>query len=201
MPADKAERCVVGKSLTVMTEELHVKYLFEAIADDNYDAFERFFYLYREKVVVRLFRLMRSQDVATELAQRFFIMVWSQRHKLTQINNTEAYINTILSRLALNYQRNHNKETELLLKQRLSTPAYSNDTQEKLDERLLSNEVDRVVKQLPLLQRKVYEYRIFSQMDYAGIGNELRITRQTAKAYYYQAVKFIRANMEAEFNL
>ncbi|BAV07693.1 RNA polymerase sigma factor, sigma-70 family [Filimonas lacunae] len=178
-----------------MNEDVYIlKRLFQGISNGEQPAFNEFFRQYNPMVCKLLYKLTGCWDTSKDLAQHFYEDLWEKRAKLPEIANPGGYMYSTLVFMYRKYNRD--KKTATTAIQRLPQPNFTNETQERLDEREMQLRIDKAAAQLPDLQRKVYERRRYVKREYDVIAAELNITPQTAKAYYYQAVKFLRAQIE-----
>lgn len=171
--------------------------LLAAIADGNIEAFNEFFELHKERVFHAAFKMTRSAEVSEELSQEFFLKMWDKRAELVAVQNPGGYVYMSVYYMAIDYLRRKGNEARILELKRMASNDYSNDTQERVDERQLRGYIEKAAMQLPEMQQKVFKLRYHNQESYDDISAELGITRATAQSYFYQAIKFIREYIDS----
>ncbi|BAV07741.1 RNA polymerase sigma-70 factor, ECF subfamily [Filimonas lacunae] len=175
------------------------KQLLLNISENDIESFNRFFQLQKERVYDVALKMTRSHEIAQELSQDFFLKLWDRREDLTSVQNPAAYVYMSVYYMAINYLKRRGNEARILELRRMASPHYSNDTQERIDERQLRGYIDKAALLLPRLQQQVFQLRYIHQESYEAIGELLGITRGTAQSYFHLALKFIREYIDKQF--
>ncbi|OQP63739.1 hypothetical protein A3860_22630 [Niastella vici] len=171
---------------------MSVKALFEAIAQNDEQAFKMLFDLYRSRTYAVAFKLTKQAYASEEITQDVFISIWVSRAQLTHVKNAEAYIYTVIyNKISRYLKKESNQERILQLLIRNAKP-YSNETEETVfvhDQQKLLREA---VQQLSPQKKLMYELHEVQGKSYDEIAQTLHLSPHTVKSHVLQAVKFIR---------
>lgn len=170
--------------------------LFAAIAQNDIDAFTRFFHLHKQRIIEVAYKMTRTKEISEELSQEFFLKLWDKREGLDKVDNPAAYIYMSVYYMAVNHLRRRGNEARILELKRMTEKDYNDDTRQRIDERQLRKQIAEASVQLPEVQRKVFELRYQEQISYEDISTMLGITKGTAQSYFHLAIKTIRETLD-----
>jgi RNA polymerase sigma-70 factor (ECF subfamily) len=83
--------------MTVQLQELQ-----QMIAASNEAAFTQLYLLFGKKLIQFAVSLVRSKETAEELVEDVFVKLWSNRHKITGIENLTVYLYVAVKNRSLN---------------------------------------------------------------------------------------------------
>ena len=153
-----------------------------------------------------LFRMVRNQAVAEELAQEVFLRVYRSRESY----RAEAKFTTWLYRIATNLAVNHARDTKheraaqnVYLDQpdeeTGSTPDVADD-EPTVEQNLLRDErmsaIRRHVMALPERQRMAVLMHKYQGMDYRQIGDVLKLSESATKSLLFRAYQTLRDKLK-----
>jgi RNA polymerase sigma-70 factor (ECF subfamily) len=161
---------------------------------------------YRKPIIHFMFRMVRNQAIAEELAQEVFLRVYRSR----QTYRAEARFSTWLYRIATNLGVNHARDT----KQERSAqtiyldapdpetgttpdvPDMTPSTEQNLvrDERM--NAIRQHVMALPERQRTAVLMHKYQDMDYKEIGDVLKLSESATKSLLFRAYQTLRERLK-----
>jgi RNA polymerase sigma-70 factor (ECF subfamily) len=171
---------------------MSVKALFEAIAQNNEQAFKMLFDLYRSRTYAVAFKLTKQAYASEEITQDVFISIWVSRAQLAQVNNAEAYIYTVIYNKVSRYLKKESNQERIVQLSIWNTKPYSNETEETIvvhdQQKLLS----KAVQQLSPQKKLMYELHEVQGKSYDEIASTLHLSPHTVKSHVLQAIKFIR---------
>lgn len=75
----------------------------KSIAGGDEAAFRQLFDIFFDGIVSFIFSIVRSKDMAVEIADDVFINVWKRREHILQIDNLKVYLYKAAKNAALNY--------------------------------------------------------------------------------------------------
>jgi RNA polymerase sigma-70 factor (ECF subfamily) len=161
---------------------------------------------YHRAMIHFLFRMVRNQAVAEELAQEVFLRVYRSRESY----RAEAKFTTWLYRIATNLAVNHARDTRhersaqtIYLdapdEETGTTPDVADDepsVEQKLmrDERMAA--IRKHVMALPERQRMAVLMHKYQGMDYRQIGDVLKLSESATKSLLFRAYQTLRDKLK-----
>ena len=161
---------------------------------------------YRRQIVHFMFRMVRNQAVAEEMAQEVFLRVYRAR----ETYRAEAKFTTWLYRIATNLAVNHARDTRnerLAPKVLLDEPEYDSGSMPDVADSTPSAEADMLrrermnaIKQhvmaLPERQRMAVLMHKYEEMDYKSIGTVLKLSESATKSLLFRAYQTLRDKLK-----
>jgi len=161
---------------------------------------------YHRAMIHFLFRMVRNQAVAEEMAQEVFLRVYRSRESY----RAEAKFTTWLYRIATNLAVNHARDTKhersaqtIYLdapdEETGTTPDVADDepsVEQKLmrDERMAA--IRKHVMALPERQRMAVLMHKYQGMDYRQIGDVLKLSESATKSLLFRAYQTLRDKLK-----
>jgi RNA polymerase sigma-70 factor, ECF subfamily len=161
---------------------------------------------YHRQIIHFLFRMVRNEAVAEELAQEVFLRVYRSRESY----RAEAKFSTWLYRIATNLAVNHARDTKYeRTAQTLeldapdtesgSTPEVADDDL-NVEQRMLREErmaaIRAEVTALPERQRMAVLMHKYQEMDYRQIGEVLKLSESATKSLLFRAYQTLRERLK-----
>ena len=170
------------------------------------DCFEVLMNKYKRPMIHFMFRMVRNQAVAEEMAQEVFLRVYRARESY----RAEAKFSTWLYRIATNLAVNHARDTKnerMAAKLQLDAPDEESgttpdvaDTTPTAEADLLRAERMRAIKQhvleLPERQRMAVLMHKYREMDYKQIGAVLKLSESATKSLLFRAYQTLREKLK-----
>jgi len=161
---------------------------------------------YHRAMIHFLFRMVRNQAIAEELAQEVFLRVYRSRESY----RAEAKFTTWLYRIATNLAVNHARDTKhersaqaLYLDvpdpETGTTPDVADD-EPTVEQRLMRDErmgaIRKHVMALPERQRMAVLMHKYQGMDYRQIGDVLKLSESATKSLLFRAYQTLREKLK-----
>ena len=161
---------------------------------------------YHRPIFHFLFRMVRNQAIAEELAQEVFLRVYRSR----QSYRAEARFTTWLYRIATNLAVNHARDTKHERAARTiyldapdeltgTTPDVADD-EPSVEESLLREERMKAIRThvmaLPERQRMAVLMHKYQGMDYREIGEVLKLSESATKSLLFRAYQTLRGKLK-----
>ncbi|MDE3187588.1 MAG: sigma-70 family RNA polymerase sigma factor [Acidobacteriota bacterium] len=161
---------------------------------------------YHRPIIHFLFRMVRNQAVAEELAQEVFLRVYRSRESY----RAEAKFTTWLYRIATNLAVNHARDTR---HERAAQTVYLDapdeetgatpdvaDDEPSVEQRLVRDErmaaIRAQVMALPERQRIAVLMHKYQGMDYRQIGEVLKLSESATKSLLFRAYQTLRDKLK-----
>jgi len=179
--------------------------MMRAAAGDE-SAFNYLVEKYHRPIIHFLYRMVRNEAVAEELAQEVFLRVYRSR----QSYRAEAKFTTWLYRIASNLAVNHVRDTRHeRAAQTFSLDAPDEETGARpevagdeisAEQSLLREERMRAIRAhvmaLPERQRMAVVMHKYQEMDYREIGQVLRLSESATKSLLFRAYQTLRDSLK-----
>src|SRR5579863_416982 len=162
---------------------------------------------YHRAMIHFLFRMVRNQAIAEELAQEVFLRVYRSRESY----RAEAKFTTWLYRIATNLAVNHARDTrhersaqtvylDVPDDETGTTPEVADD-EPTVEQRLLRDErmaaIRSHVMALPERQRMAVLMHKYQGMDYRQIGEVLKLSESATKSLLFRAYQTLREKLKS----
>jgi RNA polymerase sigma-70 factor, ECF subfamily len=173
----------------------------------NMAGFDYLIQKYRKPIIHFMYRMVRNQAVAEELAQEVFLRVYRSR----ETYRAEARFSTWLYRIATNLGVNYARDTR---HERTASTIYLDETDSETgttpdvadttpgaesnllrQERL--NAIREHVMALPERQRMAVLMHKYEGMDYKQIGDVLKLSESATKSLLFRAYQTLREKLKA----
>jgi RNA polymerase sigma-70 factor, ECF subfamily len=172
----------------------------------NMAGFDFLIQKYRKPIIHFMYRMVRNQAVAEELAQEVFLRVYRSR----ETYRAEARFSTWLYRIATNLGVNHARDNR---HERTASTVYLDETDSETgmtpdvadstpgaEARLLSQErlnaIRQHVMELPERQRVAVLMHKYEGLDYRQIGDVLKLSESATKSLLFRAYQTLREKLK-----
>ena len=172
----------------------------------TWTAFDVLLNKYRKPIIHFMFRMVRNQAVAEELAQEVFLRVYRSR----ETYRAEARFSTWLYRIATNLGVNQARDTK---QERSASTIYLDETDSETGttpdladttpgaesamlRRERMNAIREVVHELPERQRMAVLMHKYEEMDYKQIGDVLKLSESATKSLLFRAYQTLREKLK-----
>jgi RNA polymerase sigma-70 factor, ECF subfamily len=170
---------------------------------------EGFAYLlekYRKPIVNFMFRMVRNQSVAEELAQEVFLRVYRSRESYRAEAKFTTWLYRIATNLGVNYARDtrHERAAQNLYLDQAdpetgTTPDVA-DSRPTVELEMVRDERLRAIRQhvlaLPERQRAAVLMHKYQGMDYKQIGEILKLSESATKSLLFRAYQTLRERLK-----
>jgi len=161
---------------------------------------------YHRQIIHFLFRMVRNEAIAEELAQEAFLRVYRSRESY----RAEAKFSTWLYRIATNLAVNHARDTKHERTAQIleldapdtesgATPEVADDDP-NAEQRMLREErmaaIRSQVAALPERQRMAVLMHKYQEMDYRQIGEVLKLSESATKSLLFRAYQTLRERLK-----
>lgn len=161
---------------------------------------------YHRQIIHFLYRMVRNEAIAEELAQEVFLRVYRSRSSY----RAEAKFSTWLYRIATNLAMNHvrdSRQERAAQKVNLDEPDPETGTTPEIadqgpsvEQRLLREErmaaIRAQVTSLPERQRMAILMHKYQEMDYRQIGEVLQLSESATKSLLFRAYQTLRERLK-----
>lgn len=195
--AFKYPNLVWGKGVMPIRPHDNEYELLAKVAEGNQYAFTEIFNHYYQPLGQAMLKITESLPLAQEIIQDAFINIWLRRGTLVNIDNFSGYLFILCRNQAFATLKKLAKERKLqpVLEQELQWETELDDLDNPAEH--YRELIQKSVEKLPLQQQKIYNLSRHERLKYEEIGNLLGISPETVKTQIYNAVKFIRKDLNS----
>ena len=169
--------------LTALTDDK----LVSLYADGNNEAFDTLLNRHQNRVFTYILRIVKDSEVANDIFQDTFVKAITtiKQNRYSEAGKFGAWITRIAHNLIIDYYRQERSENlqscDLPYLDILNRKDLSEETiEDKLVTHQIHNDIKRLVKALPELQREVLVMRYYHDMSFKEIADATNVSINTA---------------------
>lgn len=164
--------------------------------EGNEIAFEKLYHLYSGRLLGYLVKLVKSEQVASELLQDVFVKIWNNRQNIDSGQSFRSYLFRITENIVFDFFRKAARDKKLQVK--LISSSYLEYTH--VEENLCLKESEKILNDiinlLPPKRRRVFQLIKIEERSYDEVSHLLSISTSTISDHIVKATKFIREQLE-----
>jgi RNA polymerase sigma-70 factor (ECF subfamily) len=161
---------------------------------------------YHRPIIHFLFRMVRNQAVAEELAQEVFLRVYRSRESYRAEAKFTTWLYRIATNLAVNYARDTRRERAVQTvyldapNEETGTRPDVADDELSVEQSLLREERMKAIRMhvmaLPERQRLAVVMHKYQGLDYREIGDVLKLSESATKSLLFRAYQTLRGKLK-----
>ena len=125
-------------------------------------------------------RYAGSTDEAADMLNEGFLKVFSNLDKYENSGSFEAWLKRVVCNAALDYRRRYDKNVEFVDIDEIQEVHLSDYNVNDAISKISSNEIVRLIQQLPPVTRMVFNMFLFEGYSHREIAQQLNITENTS---------------------
>lgn len=182
----------------LLTDSILVKFLKEGNQEVFQSIYEKFFgplFVFAKEYVI-------DPDVAHEMVQDTFMILWEKRQTLNDETYLQSYLYKITRNNCLNYlkhlkvqekYRQFTKSRKIELE--LNSAALQNSSAEKILSEELEEKINEAIDSLPPKCKQIFKLSRFEEKKYREIAEELNLSVKTVENQILKALKVLRKHL------
>lgn len=170
----------------------HEKVYVQRLSEGDAEAFHAIYYYYSPRVLAKLVSVLKSEDLAADILQDVFSIIWQKRAEIDPERSFGAFLFKISNNLVISLFRKAKRNQELvdtLLK-------ASAESQETIERWMFWKEnttwLNNAIEQLPPQRRLVFKLCKLEQKSHEEVGQLLNISRTTVNNHLVKATQSLR---------
>jgi len=171
------------------------KEILRLLQADDAETVKKLFYQYYPFLCQNIYRIVKDQAIAEDLAQDTFFKFWNKRNDLKIETSVKAY----LRRMAINeafYYLRKNKKFQKEEVSVLEFVASTNNVEEQILHQELSDKIMVAINLLPPRCQEVFKLSRFEDLTYKEIAARLDISIKTVENQMGKALKVLKASLK-----
>ena len=170
--------------------------------NDDERAFLEIYDRYKDELATHLVRLLHSSELAEEVLQDIFMMLWEKRHDMDASKSVPAYLYRSVINKSKNIFRkiaNDNRLREEFLT--YFRTANNNIVEEWMENKEIQQLLQTLLDRLPPQQKKVYMLCKLDGLSYKEVSEKLKISITTVNSHIRNANIFLKGELKNQSEL
>lgn len=169
------------------------------VSEGNEHAFRQLFNTYRSKLYTYIFKITESKETAEDTVHDVFLKLWTNKEKLTEIQNLNAYLYKMAHNHAYNGFRRMAKETLVMAELERQHGYELSDPDDKLVRKEVRKFIYEAVNKLTPQQKEVFKMSRELGMKQEEIAQRLNISIHTVKKHLTDALNYLRKEISQSY--
>lgn len=167
----------------------------KALKKGQIKEFEKIYRLYNGWVYHFICAIIKNSNIAKDLTQDVFLLIWDKRENINCDENFEGYLFKISKNMVYHYIKR-----ELLLQNYLGKREEIEDgnisyIENDLDTKFFEDHIMKLINELPEARRRIFILYWKADMSYREIATRLSISEKTVSTQVQRSIHFLRARM------
>lgn len=175
--------------------------LVTALIDDNNEAFCSLYAKYRERIFYFVLTFLKSEDIAEDICQDVFTIIWKNRKFLNPNASFQSYLYTISRNRVLNFIRDNSQKQfveDAILAEAIDS---GDDTFEKISAEELEGILYKAIDSLSDRQKEIFDMSRNQGLSHQQIANKLNISPSTVNEHITNSLKIIQKYLNRHYNI
>lgn len=168
------------------------KHLVLQLKSGSTAAFETLYHAYKLRIAGNLYRLLKSDELAEELMQEFFLKIWENRSKIDPEQSFRSYLFRVSENMVFDFFRKASRDEKL----REQLKANYIELYTHIEEGLVLKEnrmrLSEAIALLPPQRREIFILCKLEGKSYKEVSEILGISTSTINNQLLQANKFLK---------
>lgn len=170
--------------------------ILKQLKSGNKNAINELYVRYSSRLYRFAFGYLKSEEDARDVIQEVFIRLWSNRGKINEETNLEAFLFAVAKNTIISAFRKKISEKEYLEQLRFLVVKNSSDTEKQVDYTLLNEKVQQLIHSLPEQRQRIYLLSRGKGYSNKSIAEELHISLKTVEDHLTKARKYLKENLK-----
>jgi RNA polymerase sigma-70 factor (family 1) len=175
--------------------------LLEQLIAGNYGAFTNIYNRYSVAVQRFVIKILKSAELAEDITQEVFILIWTNRSKLTQVKSFKAYLFVTARNRALDSLKAAFRSEVAMSEIIHNFVAQRNITDEDLLDKEYRIFLDDVLATLPERTRHIFSLCREQGKSYEEVADVLGISRNAVKNHMVLSMKIISSSVKKDLGI
>lgn len=172
-------------------------FIVRKIKEGDIKAFEQVFRRYYSPLCLYALGIIGRRDVAEELIQELFYVLWRDRESLQIFTSLNGYLYKAVRNRSLQYCEHRQVRDLYMSKTTSETEERSASTpEEQLEYKELNELINKILNKMPERRIKIFRMQRFEGKKYAEIAKILSISIKTVEAEMTKALQSLRKEIE-----
>lgn len=169
--------------------------IIDGIIRGNVKAYRMLFKRYYVVVMRFIWKLIKDEHLAEDIAQNIFLKIWQGRHCLDSKRSIKSLLFTMAKNESINFLKSKRLDTIQVenISPNMIGGGYKPD--DNIDAIELDRQIVRCVGNLSPQVRKVFMMSRYRNLSNDDIAKQLNLSKRTVESYLTQALKELRKSL------
>ncbi len=177
------------KDSIALEEEKHLLIL---LNQGDEQAFEKIYHLYSTRVLKKLIRLVKDENIAKELLQDIFLKIWEKRASLHPDKCFKSYLFKITENQVIDLFRRAASERKIMNHLTSVTSELHNPTEDVMNLKESNAILQEAINALPPQRKKIFTLCKVEGRTYEDAGKLLGISSGTVNDHMVKALRAVK---------
>lgn len=181
-----------------MNSSTHIdQQLARRIKKGDVQAFDRLYERYSQRLYGFAFSMLKNKEDAKEVVQETFLKIWNKRTAIDDSHSLQSFLFSVSYNLIIDLFRKRTRDQDLLAQFKAQFNEESLPADELVQLKELTDEVHRLVNELPRKRRAIYLLSREEGLSHKEIADQLGITEKTVENQITLSLKHIRSRLNS----
>lgn len=166
--------------------------ILEKVMQGDQDAFHAIYYHYAPRLYGKLIKVLHSEDLASEILQDVFMIIWQKRTSIDPTLSFRAYLFKIADNLAIDLFRKANRNSTVMEQLLAASIDHYTHTEEWLEQKERAGLLHEAVAALPEQRRIIFTLCKIEGKSHQEVAQMLDISTSTVNNQLVKAMQFLR---------
>ncbi|MDN5204353.1 RNA polymerase sigma-70 factor [Fulvivirgaceae bacterium BMA10] len=166
--------------------------LLTKVREGNEKAFETLFDIYKDKVYAFSYKILKSKDLADDVAIEVFTKIWKNRASIQPGLAFQAYLFRITKNHIINFLNKASLDAKVQEQLITSVNHHRSSTEEEIIYKDYLTLAEQAISQMPKQRRQVFRLKNEQGMSYEQIALHLGVSKNTVKSHLTAATAHLR---------
>ncbi len=170
--------------------------IFNKIKNSDIQAYEKLFKEYYKPLCLYAYNFVERLEVAEEIVQDVFYMIWKEREGLQIIVSLKSYLYKAVRNKSLQHiEHLQVRERYQHFMMEVEHENYASNPVNSLEYKQLDEYISKTLDQLPERRRKIFNMSRFEGKKYTEIAEELSISIKTVEIEISKTLEALKKNI------
>ena len=170
--------------------------LLDLLKGGDKNAINELYEKYSPRLYHFVLRYLKSEEDTRDIIQEVFIRLWNKREELKKGTNIEAFLFTVAKNVTISEFRKKITGKEYIEYLRSLVVKNNSDTELQVDYSLLSEQMEKLIGELPEQRRRIYLLSKDKGYSNKAIAKELQISVKTVEDHITKARRHLKENLK-----
>ena len=185
-----------------MIDDTSNQILLKYLQKGDEQAFEKLYRQHREALYHRVYKLIKSHELAEEIVQDVFVKVWLNHRDIVPSQDFSTYLRVIARNTVYDYFRRIASDQGKIEQMILLVKNYvAASVESQLAHQEMQAHLDSILQKMPEKCREVYTLCKLEGRSYDEVAKLLNISKATVNNHIVKASRIVKANWKDEYFL
>ncbi|GAA0881446.1 MULTISPECIES: RNA polymerase sigma-70 factor [Sphingobacterium] len=176
-------------------QKIEERDLLQELKNGNSLAFQKLYNTYFALLYLHATHKLHDREAAKDIVHDLFASIWQNRYTLAIQGEISAYLHSAIRYRVIDHIAKEQSKTKYLASLPPITTHHTRDTDHSLREKLLQEQIDRVLNKLSPRVREVFELSREHYLSHKDIAKKLNLSEHSVRSYMKEALRLLRSKL------